>query len=521
MANLKLSDVFYDQERQQTDVLLDILSHASHSEWGERYDFADIHSIEDFRRNVPLTDYQDYREAIEKMKDGAQDVLFDGPTEMFLATSGSTGVPKLYPESHLGGKMKNRIMELRLFSKMSLRPGALEEAVAKGYKGLSMANPAEYERTSAGIPVGSASGQTISGSGRKEALVYPVALLKATSLDRETLEYLQAVLAAAEPKVAAIFCNNLAHIEGLLDRINGDLDVICDDMERGDLSVDIDDELRAELLKSFKADPERAKMLREIKSSGRMVGIGNLWPGLTYLSCWTSASVGRVLKSMHHLIPENVLCMDGGYGASEGKINIPFEPNNPYGIPASFAIFFEFHPLDGGEPICLHQVEEGKSYRILLTTYSGLYRYQLHDIITVGPAWNGLPTIVFACKETDALEHDGHKLYAFELYGLVEEFEAEHGTIVRHIELCNADGRTTLVFEPGEASVMARQFADFMRDNLKSRYGIDLDGILQVKDGYRNSLFVRKVTEGKTVNQTKLATFTDRMPVDDMIEAEL
>lgn len=517
----KLTDAFYDQRKQQTDVLLDILAHAAHSDWGKAHDVADIRSIEDFRSRVPLTDYDDYREPIERMKNGEQNVLFDGPTEMFLATSGSTGIPKLYPESPLGGQMKNKIMELRLFSKMSLKPGALEEAVAKGYKGLSMANPAEYERTPGGIPVGSASGQTISGSGRKEALVYPVALLKASSLDRETLDYLHAALAAAEPKVAAIFCNNPAHIETLLNSINDDLDRICDDMERGDLSVDIDDDLRTELLRNFPANPERAAMLRAIKASGRSVGLSDLWPDLMYLSCWTSASVGRVLKSMKHMIPENVLCMDGGYGASEGKLNIPIEPGNPYGIPTSFAVFFEFQPLDGGDPICLWQVEEGKSYRILLTTYSGLYRYQLHDIVTIGPAWNGIPTIVFACKETDALQDGEHKLFAFELYGLVERFEDRNDVIVRHVEICNADGVTALVFEPGAAAGKAKEFADFMRESLRAEHGIELDRVLCMKDGYRNSLFVRKVTEGKTVNQTKLATFTDRMPDEGMIEAEM
>ena len=78
--------------------LLDILSRNANTEIGRRWDFAPIKSVDDFRRNVPLTDYDVYRPYIERMmKNGEKDLIACGNVEFYAPTSGTTSKSKFFP----------------------------------------------------------------------------------------------------------------------------------------------------------------------------------------------------------------------------------------------------------------------------------------------------------------------------------------------------------------------------------------------------------------------------------------
>ncbi len=45
-----------------------------------------------------------------------------------------------------------------------------------------------------------------------------------------------------------------------------------------------------------------------------------------------------------------------------------------------------------------HELKEGATYFILLTTAFGLYRYHIHDVVRVAGFHNGTPLIEFLSK---------------------------------------------------------------------------------------------------------------------------
>ncbi|MDE6056825.1 MAG: GH3 auxin-responsive promoter family protein, partial [Muribaculaceae bacterium] len=47
------------------------------------------------------------------------------------------------------------------------------------------------------------------------------------------------------------------------------------------------------------------------------------------------------------------------------------------------AVFYEFEPIVGGEPVPAWEVEEGKTYELLISSSNGLWRYHLGDTVTV------------------------------------------------------------------------------------------------------------------------------------------
>lgn len=63
-------------------------------------------------------------------------------------------------------------------------------------------------------------------------------------------------------------------------------------------------------------------------------------------------------------------------------------------------VFWEFIPVDqpeGDRPVTklLHELEEGKSYELVLTNVSGLYRYRLEDVVRVTGFLHGLPQVQY------------------------------------------------------------------------------------------------------------------------------
>ena len=69
------------------------------------------------------------------------------------------------------------------------------------------------------------------------------------------------------------------------------------------------------------------------------------------------------------------------------------------------AMFFEFIPIElaDSEIVFADQVEVGKSYEVIITTVSGLYRYRLGDVVKVVGFYNSTPLIEFLYRQVCSL----------------------------------------------------------------------------------------------------------------------
>ncbi|MDI9356533.1 MAG: GH3 auxin-responsive promoter family protein [Chitinophagaceae bacterium] len=86
---------YYFQEK----ILQKIISQAKNTFFGKEHNFQKIKNYEDFKKNVPLRDYEGLREYIEKIKNGEKDILWEGTPLYFAKTSGTTSGTKYIPIS--------------------------------------------------------------------------------------------------------------------------------------------------------------------------------------------------------------------------------------------------------------------------------------------------------------------------------------------------------------------------------------------------------------------------------------
>lgn len=82
----------------QQDQLLKLLRMAAHTEFGKTYNFAKIHSVEEYRKQVPLFYYEDYKSYIDRVRQGEQNVIWPTPIRWLAKSSGTTdGKSKYIP----------------------------------------------------------------------------------------------------------------------------------------------------------------------------------------------------------------------------------------------------------------------------------------------------------------------------------------------------------------------------------------------------------------------------------------
>lgn len=74
----------------QKELLDKLIQQAKHTEWGKRYQFQDIKTVADFKKAVPLQDYEGFKHDILRMKNGEQNILWPTEVKWFAKSSGTT-----------------------------------------------------------------------------------------------------------------------------------------------------------------------------------------------------------------------------------------------------------------------------------------------------------------------------------------------------------------------------------------------------------------------------------------------
>jgi hypothetical protein len=83
----------------QNKILTNIVQAARETVFGKDHNFGTIKNYEDFKKNVPIRDYEDFKPYIERVLHGERDILWPGKPAYFSKTSGTTSGIKYIPIS--------------------------------------------------------------------------------------------------------------------------------------------------------------------------------------------------------------------------------------------------------------------------------------------------------------------------------------------------------------------------------------------------------------------------------------
>lgn len=83
--------------KTQKKIFDSLISVGKHTQFGKDHNFQSIHTYDDFKKYIPIRDYEDLTPYIEQIKDGKSDILWKGKPLYFAKTSGTTSGTKYIP----------------------------------------------------------------------------------------------------------------------------------------------------------------------------------------------------------------------------------------------------------------------------------------------------------------------------------------------------------------------------------------------------------------------------------------
>lgn len=415
-------------------LLAEILASASGSQFGRDHRFSAIQSLADFRQQVPIASYEYHAPYIERLKSGQRDALFDERQRvlMFALTSGTTAAPKYIPVTPSYVRAYREGWMLWGLQTLLDHPALMHDGWEIRPKGmLQLVGNWDEFRTATGIPCGSISGYM---ARMQRALVRNLYFVPPeTGLIKDsTAKYYTVLRLTIARRVGQVLSANPSTLVSLA-RVGDDYkEDLIRDIADGTLTdrLEVPESARRALASQLrKPDRKRALHLEQIVERTGTLYPRDYWPSLELLGNWTGGTVGTYMRRYPSLFGE-VPVRDIGLMASEARMTIPMSDGTPAGVLDIAHHFFEFIPereRDSTQPTVLeaHELRPDENYYILLTTASGLYRYNIHDLVRCTGFFGETPVLEFLNKGSQFSSVTGEKLSEHQVVAAVDEATRE------------------------------------------------------------------------------------------------
>ena len=324
-------------ESLQRQVLQRLVSAAADTGWGHRFNYETITSYEDWSRRVPISTYDDVKDDIDRMRHGEPDVLWPGRVRWYAKSSGTTNdKSKFIPVS----------------------PQGLKDTHYQGGTDAVATYLHSHPQS-----------QVLDG----RALILGGSHAPNYNLKHSLVGDLSAILIEnINPLV------NLIRVPKKQTALLSDFEQKRDRIAHEALHKDV---------RSLSGVPSwmLSVLTRVIELSGA-ADLTEVWPHLEVF--WH----GGVAFSPYHeqykrLIPNADMHYQETYNASEGFFGIQTDAADPAMLlMIDYGIFYEFIPMDeiGNEKptvLPLWEVESGRNYAMVISTSSGLWRYEIGDTV--------------------------------------------------------------------------------------------------------------------------------------------
>ncbi|MGZ8711523.1 MAG: GH3 auxin-responsive promoter family protein, partial [Thermoanaerobaculia bacterium] len=372
-----------DPRAAQLATLRLILSRNAQTAFGRAHDFASIHDVDAFRAAVPIVTYDELAPWIERAVAGENDVLTRGPVSYFSTTSGTTAKPKFIPGTQQTIMAGCEAMLARNTYLLRHHPEAFDGTP------LFIVGNANEGKTAKGVGYGAMTGfgYHVGHMGFQGSRL-PYEIFTIASSPARYYAILRFALAWRE--LSAMFSYNPSTLILLFQNARVQWDRLVRDVREGTLSVDVEDDVRESLQSLLVADPERADELQSLGEAGPRAW----WPKLAIIVCWKGGALGFYLRELERWIGD-LPVRDLGVLASEAVLTIPVDDTTAGGVLLPDTGFFEFLAEGSATPLCAWELEAGHSYRVIVTTHGGLYRYDLGDIVRVERKHFEMPVLSF------------------------------------------------------------------------------------------------------------------------------
>lgn len=379
----RLDEITYDPMKCQEEFIMKIVRENVKTEYGRQHGFKSIRNLDDFRHCVPLTTYNDYLPYIERLEKGEKNVLTTYPTEHFASLSGY----KKQPQTRWGVQASYDYGFCAGFY-VAGHHDFLTDGMTLNLVDNSV------DRLPSGMTVGNLLGRLLTKRGFDYDQVYVIPIEVANAPNRTDILYLQALFALRQPDISLAICDRYEYLIELLRYIEKHWPRLANDIEFGNPYI--------------KPDAKRANVIRGIMESHHIGTqlVSMLWPGLHCIMVYDVDRLSASFELLRTYCGGNVHFIFTGISTVEGTFSTTLHLDDPQTVLIPDSVFYEFKPTNeesSHELLTLDQLELGKSYELIVTTLSGLYRYRTQITLLVVGHYHDTPTVIVSHRGQDNL----------------------------------------------------------------------------------------------------------------------
>ena len=413
--------------KYNTELLMKILDDNKDTEYGKKYDFESIKTIEDFQNKVPITAFHDYAHYIYRMtENGEKNLLTNYEVDHYAKSSGTMGNPKRIPTSLMSQAISKKYLNDMKHYLLTKEIGY--EWINHPFLNLVEVSISELKN---GATYGSVSGKLLGNENAESLVTSPIEALM-PSIETDT-RYVHARFALTSKDIQHGITSFVSLFLELLRYIKENWEILVNDIEKGtiDESVRMNDDVRESLLEKIEPNPERAEELREIFSVDIDSFVPKVWPEFKLLSGVGTGGFANYLKKIKEFTGPDFNFFLYGLNASEGTFSTPLEFNDTDAVLIPDSMFYEFLPMedrkDYSKVVTLDKLEIGKDYEVIITNLSGFYRYRMKDVVRCIGKENEMPVIEYLFRLDQCLSLTGEKVNEENLRAAAYSTEREVG----------------------------------------------------------------------------------------------
>ncbi|KAJ8420532.1 hypothetical protein Cgig2_023420 [Carnegiea gigantea] len=443
-----IEDVTKNADQVQNQVLSEILTRNANVEYLQRHGLNGAIDKETFKKLIPVIQYEDVQSDITRIANGDKSsILCSQPIYEFLTSSGTSGGErKLMPtiEEELG---RRSLLYSLLMPVMSQFLPGLEQG-----KGMYFLFIKSESKTPGGLPARPVLTSYYKSPHFKNRPFDPYtnytspneAILCPDSYQSMYSQMLCGLCQNMEVfRVGAVFASGFIRAIKFLEKHWPDL---AHDIRTGTLNPQITDlSIREAVSQILKPDPNLADLIESECGKDSWQGIiTKLWPNTKYVDVIVTGTMAQYIPTLDYY-SNGLPLVCTMYASSECYFGVNLNPlckpsEVSYTLIPTMA-YFEFLPvhrdINGAitnsvsvpkalsqkeqlELVDLTNVKLGDEYELIITTYSGLYRYRVGDILRVAGFKNKAPQFNFVCRKNVVLSIDSDKTDEVELHNAVE-----------------------------------------------------------------------------------------------------
>jgi len=345
----------------QDEVLNQLLEKARDTEWGKMYNYTGISSVDEFKGQVPLQTYDEFKPYVERLRNGEKNLLWPGEVKWFAKSSGTTSDKSKF---------------------IPVTKESLEQCHLRGPKDVFALYIKNYPDTKVLL------GKTLTLGGSH----------RVNNFNNNSYY----------GDLSAILIENVPFWTDFIRTPTTDIALIEEFEEKMDkiIEVSLDQNVT-----SFAGVPSWYLVLlkRVLEKTGKN-NVLEVWPNLEVFS-HGGVNFEPYREQYKRLIPSDNMHYMEAYNASEGFFAIQDNPHrDDMLLMLDYGVYYEFIPMDEWDKpkprvLSLSEVEVNRNYAMVISTNGGLWRYIIGD------------TVRFTCKFPYKIKITGRTKHFINAFG--------------------------------------------------------------------------------------------------------